>query len=79
MVREEFIRHAESNMQVQPPSESSPSPPPSPRQPPQAELVGCVTVTQSRDEVKPGAAPGPLLKALLSSPSKYLRCFTYSD
>ena len=52
MVREEFIRHAlaERHMQVRPPSDSSPSPPPSPRQPPPAELVGCVT--QSRDEEK---------------------------
>ena len=58
MVREEFIRHAERHMQVQPPgtidfrAHSSPSPPPSPRQPPSAELVGCVTPSQSRDEVK---------------------------
>ena len=48
MVREEFIRHTERFMQVLPPSDSRPSPS-SPRQPPPAELIGCVT--QSRDEV----------------------------
>ena len=41
MVREEFIRHAECHMPVRPPSDSSPSPPPAPGQPPPAELVGC--------------------------------------
>ena len=56
MVLKEFICHAECQEQVRPlgtidfRADSSPSPPPSPLQPPQAELDGCVT--QSRDEVK---------------------------
>ena len=59
MVREDFIRHAEHHMQDRPAgsfdfrAESSPSPPPTLRQPqqlPPAEWVGCVT--QSRDEMK---------------------------
>ena len=55
MVREEFIRHAERRMQVRSPgtidfrAESGPLPPPTPRQPQQAELVVCVT--QSRNEL----------------------------
>ena len=56
MVSEEFIRHAESHLQVLPPgnidfrADSSPSPPTTQQQQPPAELVGCVT--QSREEVK---------------------------
>ena len=68
MVREEFIRHAERQIQDQPAgsfdfrAESSPSPPPTPRhpqEPPRAEWVGCVT--QFRDEVK--AYAGVLLRS----------------
>ena len=49
MVREEFFRLAERHLQVRPAgcidfrAKSSPSPSPTPRQPPLAELVGCVT------------------------------------
>ena len=56
MVSEEFIRHAESHLQVLLPgnidfrADSSPSPPTTQQQQPPAELVGCVT--QSREEVK---------------------------
>ena len=56
MVREEFIRHGERHMQVRSPSDSSTSPPPSPRQPPPAEVVGCVTQWRRGDHERDEAS-----------------------
>ena len=56
MVREKFIRHAERHMQVRPPSDSSPSPPPSQQLQPPAELVGCVTQRRRGDHERDEAS-----------------------